>query len=126
MKKGCIGCLTVLGVIGLISLCGFALVGGVMLNIRNSEPVEQTMTILNNDETAVSLLGSPIELGLFVSGSFETTSASGFADFNMPVSGPNGDGRVFVQAIQSAGQWQVDNLILETENERHILRGSGR
>ncbi len=92
--------------------------------MRSSDAYQMAMTELQQNERAISILGEPIEAGWFTSGSINTSGSSGTADLSIPVSGPNGNGRLFVLANKSVGQWEIEQLVLEVNNERiNLLTG---
>ena len=61
---------------------------------------------------AVEALGAPIEEGLLVMGNINLSGSSGEADLTIPLSGPKGNGTLYVVARKSAGQWTFSQLVL--------------
>lgn len=118
--SGVLGCGFTLFVIAFIGVI-FALVFGL---IKSSDAYEIAMSELRQNEQAIAILGEPIEEGFFTSGSINTSGSSGQADLSIPVSGPKGKGKVFVLATKSMGQWEINQLVLEVNNERiNLLTG---
>lgn len=66
-------------------------------------------------------LGTPIEEGLFVTGSINTSGPSGRADLAIPISGPRGKGTIYVVASKSAGQWTYSTLVVEIKDTRQRI-----
>lgn len=63
----------------------------------------------------VEALGSPIDDGLFLSGSTNVNGASGSAELAIPISGPKGKGTLYVSATKSAGEWSYSKLVVEVK-----------
>ena len=109
---GC-GCLLFFGITALV-IGIFAIV----LNIaKDSEPYQGALTQARSNEQVIEALGEPIEPGWWITGSAETTTTSGFADFAFPISGPENSGTLYVVALKSAGQWELQRVELEVEGQ---------
>jgi hypothetical protein len=50
---------------------------------------------------------------MFVTGNIHVSGASGDAGLSIPLSGPNGEATLFVEARKSAGRWTYSTLIVE-------------
>ena len=94
------------GIAGFIYLM-FTLIMGFM---KSSEPFKYAMERANANEQVQAALGTPVESGLFVAGSINTSGASGSATLAIPISGPKGEGTVYVEARKSAGTWTYATL----------------
>ncbi len=66
-------------------------------------------------------LGSPIEPGLFVSGTIKSSGPSGQANLSIPISGPDGKGTLYVVAYKSVSQWLFSALVVEIEETRQRI-----
>lgn len=114
-----------MGIIGIgigSTLCILSLFWFGYSSVRNSDPYQLALTTAQESETAVSLLGEPIEPGFFYSGSFTVSGPSGDAQFSIPVSGPNGKGELHVSALKEDDLWSLNTLVLEMDNgNRHQL-----
>ena len=99
-----------------------ALVFGV---IRSSAVYTDALSRTQAHPEAIRLLGEPITDGWLPSGNVETTNGSGEADLEIPVSGPNGSGTLYVRATRSNGLWEYEELSLavDGQSERIDLRG---
>ncbi len=73
----------------------FGLVTGMM---RSSGAYEMAMQTVQTDERVTSVLGAPIEPGIMITGSISTSGSSGNANLSIPVSGPKGKAKVYLQA----------------------------
>jgi hypothetical protein len=111
------GCLTVL-LAGAMFVAGiFALVVGMM---RQSDAYGEAMRRARASTQLQAAIGTPMEEGRFVTGSFEESGPSGTASLAIPVSGPRGGATIYVEGRKSAGQWQYDVLVaqLDASGER--------
>lgn len=119
---GCGGCILVIAtVVGLVvALGGLAFVG-----FRKSDVFEEGMRRARADPQVIEALGEPIEAGLLVSGSFNISGAEGKASLSIPIAGPKGKGKLYLDAEKSAGEWRFDTLEVEIEStgERIDLLG---
>ena len=117
-KLGCGLIATIVGICLGITLCVASLIFFGFSSVRNSEPYQLALTTTQKSETAVSILGEPIEPGFFFSGSFSVDGPSGDAEFSIPVSGPAGDGEIHAIAIKDNDEWSLSTLVLEVDGER--------
>lgn len=106
------GCLTVL-----VLFAGFAaaivfFVFGVM---KSSDVYAQALERARAAPAVVEALGTPIEEGLFMSGSINVSGPSGHADIAIPLSGPHAKGTLYVVADKSAGEWRFRTLQLAVD-----------
>ena len=102
----CIGCIVLLVVV---------IRGASSELIKSTDVCRMAMTQLQANAQAVEALGTPIEIGAGVGGSYEVTGPSGSADLSIPVSGPKGSGTLYVVATKSAGIWRYEVLELAVE-----------
>ena len=114
-RGGCIGggcgCLIFMGV--WVLLLG---IFGVVLNFaKQSAPYMEALAQARANEQVIEALGEPIEPGWWVTGSAETNTTSGYADFAFPVSGPKNAGKLYVVAVKSAGLWEIQRIELEVD-----------
>lgn len=112
-RAGPVGCLVAAVVIVLSLGCTLAIFFMVFNMLRSSDVVTVAVARVEADRRATAMLGAPIEVGWLVSGSLNTdTVGSGYADLNVPVSGPKGRGRLRLTANQSGGEWEFSSLTL--------------
>lgn len=121
---GCCGCLALL--LGLMVILPVG--GGVALfqGLKQSDVYTDAVDAARADARVVDELGEPIETGFLFSGSINTSTNSGDADFSIPLSGPKGDATLYVIAVKRAGVWEFELVEIEIERtgERFDLRGS--
>ena len=102
--------------------CGLALVVAFFLAgmlafttavMRSSGGYQQAVERIKDDCAVHQVLGVPIEVGWFVSGTTSTTGASGRSELSFRVKGPRGSGTAYVIANKRAGRWELELLELE-------------
>ena len=106
------GCLLVVLLVGAFVASIFFFVFSMM---KSNDAYQHSMDVARHDARVVAALGTPIEEGWFVSGSFDESGGSGQAQFSIPVSGPKGAGTIYVEARKSAGEWRYSTLVLEVD-----------
>src|ERR1700680_4216296 len=80
---------------------------------KSSDVYKAVLATAKADPRVISALGSPIEAGFFVSGETNVTGSSGHADLTVPISGPNGKGKIYFVASKFAGTWTFSRLVVE-------------
>ena len=112
---GCGGCLffILIGVISFSSI--FLAIFGAM---KSSDVYKTALSRAKANPEVVAALGTPVEDGLFVSGSTNVNGASGQADLSIPISGPKGKGTIYAVATKSAGEWTYSKLQVEIEKTK--------
>ena len=93
-------------------------IGGAFFAFRNVGIQDEAMDRLRSSPAVVQALGEPIEMGWMMSGSINLENDGGDADYSMPVSGPNGKGRMYVDASRFGGEWRFDELYVVVDGER--------
>lgn len=74
------------------------------------------------NEDVTRALGSPLTAGFSMSGSIEEKNGAGVADFSVPLTGPKGEGRLFVKAVKAPGEpWLYSTLEVEAKGQRISL-----
>lgn len=64
-------------------------------------------------------IGIPIEEGLFITGEVNSGGGSGEANLSIPVSGPEGEGTIYLEATKIEGQWTFSTLVV-------VIKGTKR
>ena len=91
---------------GLVSLVFMVAFGA----LKNIPPYAQAMDRAGASPRVTAALGSPIEDGFPFTGNIEVNPTSGYADIAIPISGPSGDGTLYVEAQKSGGTWRFSTL----------------
>lgn len=98
----------------LLCLGGIGVVfSGVRAAIQSSEPYQEGLKRAQANEEVQEALGTPIEPGMMPSGSINITTNSGSASPSVPVSGPKGDGTLYIRASKGMGPWSYEKLAVE-------------
>jgi hypothetical protein len=103
-----------------------ALIGSVFAAMKNSDVAKESLLRAQGSPLVVQKLGTPMEEGWLVSGSINISTTSGDADLAVPISGPKGQGKIYVTAHKSAGAWdyQVMEAAIEGSDQRiNLLSG---
>ncbi|WP_368563095.1 cytochrome c oxidase assembly factor Coa1 family protein [Pseudoxanthomonas sp. UTMC 1351] len=102
----------------------FAFVFGMM---KSSEPYREAVARATANPQIVQALGEPIESGYFVQGNISTQGTTGEANLAIPLKGPKGSAKVYVDASQSAGRWEYKTLVVQIEGSHQrvdLLEGN--
>jgi hypothetical protein len=112
------GCFTlvilVAAFVGLIVLIVFSA-------MKSSDVYREALARAKAAPAVVAALGLPIKDGMFVSGSTNVNSASGEANLAIPISGPKGEGTLYVAATKSVGVWNYSSLVLEMKRTKRRI-----
>jgi hypothetical protein len=108
------GCLMV--VILLFGGC-VALMTAAVGAMKSSGAYEQAIDRLKEHPGAIAVLGEPITASWMISGNFHEGGGKGTADYSVPVSGPRGGGKLYVEARKSAGRWTFEVLTLVPDGD---------
>lgn len=103
-------------------LCVSVFVGAILLFLsalfgmmRSSDVYAIAMQRARDNPQVIEALGTPIEPGWYLTGEMNTSGASGNANLQIPISGPNGEGDLYVEAKKSAGRWDYRTLIVDID-----------
>lgn len=112
------GCLTVI----LLLVFGIgAVIFGVSEALTGSEPYEYAVEQATTNELVIDALGDPVETNGIMSGEFTFNNGKGRADFNVPLKGPKGEGKVYIVGAKENEEWTFTELyVLTQDSEEHI------
>lgn len=113
-KKGCRwGCIIPVGCLGLFLLCGGG-IGGIFYAatsaIKSSTVYTDAVKTAKADPEVQQLLGTPIEVGMIMTGSINVQNSSGTADIEIPITGPNGAAKIHAVATKANDKWTFTTL----------------
>ena len=111
------GCL---GALALLSAFIVAILTIVMGTMKSSGAYKEALAQAQGNQQIQQTIGTPIEPGLFVTGSIDISvddGSSGRADITIPISGPKGKATIFAVATKSAGKWTFSKLVVETKSD---------
>lgn len=108
-------------VLGLVILCcviSVACVGGTVgvafTAMRQSEPYQVAVERATTNTAVVEALGAPIEPAFLFTGSINQDMNGGTAVFEVPLTGSNASGTLYVDAVLQGGSWTYNVLEVET------------
>lgn len=82
---------------------------------KSSGGYQEALALVRSDPAALRALGAPIDDGWFPTGHVESDGAGGTSDLAIPVSGPKGDGTLYVKATSDMGEWHFTRLLLRVK-----------
>ena len=97
---GCVGTLALFAVFGV----GIAMT--VFGTMKNSEPYTTALTRARANPRVVAALGTPIKESFYVLGRINEGTRSGSTSLVIPISGPKAKGRLFVNGVETNGEWK--------------------
>ena len=101
---GCLGCL------GLTIGACVTLVGTTIGLVRSSDVFEDALERARQDPRIIAELGEPIDAGWQVQGNFNLSDDSSEASYSIPLSGPDGDATLTVEATKHDEEWVFHRL----------------
>ena len=107
----------------LATLFAIALFFGVSSLMKNSEPYLTALARMDTNPAAMAALGEPVHGG-FPRGSISNNDAEGTATLQIPVTGSNNSGTLYVDGTSSGGQWRYQRIELVV-NGQHIDLNAG-
>jgi hypothetical protein len=109
--------LLVVGVLVLLSAFAGGLFYVIASEFRASYPYQLAVRRATESPAVVAKLGTPLHIGWFVMGSIKFENADGDASISIPISGPNGKGRIFVVGNKHANHWSFDTLEVDVSGQ---------
>lgn len=102
---------------GLAVIAGFCalIVYFVFGLMKTSDVYKEAVALAKANPAVVRAFGTPLREGLLVSGSIRVSGPSGDAELAIPISGPKGEGTIFLEARKSAGRWIFLKLLVEVD-----------
>jgi hypothetical protein len=98
-----------------------ALIGGVIYFVesalRSSYPYQVAVKRATETPVVAAKLGTPLHFGWFVSGNLGFNGSEGSASLGIPISGPNGKGRIMVVGKKQANHWNFETLELDVSGQ---------
>jgi tetratricopeptide (TPR) repeat protein len=111
------GCLTMLVCLALV-VCAFVLL--VISAVKSSSFYQIGVSRAKSDARVQAALGSNLHDGMFLPGDTRMNGSSREYEFRIPISGSKGKGTIYLVVAKSAGQYQIDNLSVKT-NDGEII-----
>jgi YD repeat-containing protein len=114
--------------LGLVSLAVLALLAAMLrpkielwLALRESSVVREAVSRINDNPRVAAALGHPVRPGSSVSGNM-THDETGWTEAFLwiPLSGPKGEGTLYVRAGRGSGAWSFSNLELRVSGDQSM------
>jgi len=100
-----------------MALLFLAFVGSILVIVfsamKSTDVYKEALARAKTDSAVIEALGSPIKDGFFLSGNTNVNGASGESNLAIPISGPKGNGTIYVSANKSLGRWSYSGLVVE-------------
>ena len=109
---GC-SCGCIILIIGSCVATGGLGIVGLFTGMKSSQPYVDALEAAQSHPAVIEALGEPIEAGWMLSGNISLNGSSGEADLSFPISGPLGDGTVYVIGDKQAGEWSYSLMEVE-------------
>lgn len=88
------------------------------------EAFERSFVSISQNTEVIEVVGEPIKAGYFVMGSIQTSGANGAASLQYSISGPKGEGDVYVKANKEMEAWSLYNVVVhipETDERIQVV-----
>ena len=116
-------------VVPLLGALMLALFAGVVLlfmsalfgMMKSSDAYQQALREAKGNPAVVQALGEPIEEGWLTMGNININGPSGEANLQIPMSGPKGEGDIYLEATKSAGQWNYSTLLVRVDGSDQAI-----
>jgi len=93
------------------------LLWGVTSMMRSSYPYQLAVKRATESSAVETKLGKPLQIGWLTSGNVNFNGAEASASLSIPVSGPNGKGRIIVVGKKHANHWNFETLEVDVSGE---------
>jgi len=90
-----------------------------------SSVYKEALNAAQNDPQMQAALGTPIDAGVFVTGSMRTQGISGDASLNIPIHGPKWRGTLYDSARRENGEWVFYTLAVEVDSTGELITING-
>jgi hypothetical protein len=108
----CLGCIGI--PLALVAIFGVGIFGALGA-MSHSDVIDLALERAQADPRVVEALGTPLDRGFLIQGSIQIENDRGSADVMVPVTGPLGDGELWVVGSREGGEWRLDRLEVEVE-----------
>ncbi len=92
--------------------------------MKKSGAYQQAVAAARADSDVIATLGTPIEEGFFVMGEIQLNNNGGYANLSIPISGPDGEATIYVEAEKSGADWSfraLEVVVRDTGQWIHLL-----
>lgn len=77
---------------------------------------------IETNSEVVELIGEPMQTGMFVLGSIQTSGPGGNASLQYSISGPKGEAKAYVSATKQMGSWVLQEIIVYSEKQKERVQ----
>ena len=84
--------------------------------MKSSPAYEVALRRAGGDPQVIAALGTPLTPGYFITGNVHESGVSGHAELAIPVTGPKGQGTIYVVGDEEAGRWTYSTLAVKLES----------
>lgn len=114
---GCGGCLVL---ILIMAAFGAGITFFVFGTIKKTDVVAAALKQAQDSPQVQTALGTPIDLGWWISGSVKINNGAGNAEISGPISGPKAEGTILIKATKPpGGNWEYSQMEVQvTDGER--------
>lgn len=102
-----------LGCFGVLVMGGLFIAGLLVITtaaMRSSDAYQLALAAAQRDPAITAELGAPVRAGWLTTGQINVSGSSGYANLEIPISGPRESGTIAVRANKSAGKWRFSTL----------------
>lgn len=89
--------------------------------MKSSDAYRHSLQQAQSNRLVIAALGEPIEEGWFIMGNISVNGSSGKANLKIPISGPKGEGDIYVEATKSEGQWNYKTLLVRVDGAKESI-----
>jgi hypothetical protein len=107
----------IIGSVLVLALFVGGLFWGVETMMRSSYAYQLAVERATESPAVAAKLGKPLHIGSFVSGNVHFSGTEGSAALSIPVSGPNGKGKIMVAGKKHANRWTFETLELDVTGQ---------
>lgn len=112
-----VGCL---GLIGMAAGAIVLLIGFIFGMIKSSDAYQQPLAKAQADPQVRAALGDPVKDTWYVTGNINLVNDGGSANLQIPLSGPKGEGTLYVVATKAQGTWTFQTMLLKPKSGTDI------
>jgi len=88
------------------------------LAFRTSTIYKQTMAAVRTDDRLIELIGSPVQPGILVLGTFSRHASGTMVNLTIPLYGPKGKATAFAVGSKTGGKWKFTTLQVQAKDRQ--------
>jgi hypothetical protein len=91
------------------------------LAFRTSTIFKQTMATVRTDDHLKELIGSPVQPGILVLGTFSRHASGTMVNLTIPLYGPKGKATAFAVGSKTGGGWKFTTLQIQVKGRKNHI-----